>query len=951
MADYLSNGGELLTEEPPKWSEIEVSDKYKGLSNTDRRTVFGKWDDYSRKYAKQEGLWDDPDFQTGYIKKADEVSSQFNTWGDLFSDNVKLYHSVRNFLDPAIEFGARMVRGAETGTKGGVSAAYDVASKATEKYRNPYLNKTAQDAKIDIPSLTKQIEDLEGQVAKDFGGAKISNQYSPEAQNLAGLSSKLAKTRNQLAQAQAAAAGVVKEGFAGNLSRASEDLSADWQGKKSEAGEKYKGLIDAAKDSRFVMQLAESVGQSIPGTAASILNPALGLGVMYMQQYDHSKDEYAKKMEEQGKPVDSNQQAQYAHAQAFGQTPFEVVGDVALAGAVKKIFRAIPEGTLEGGVKSFGKWLGEQAKHLIAPAAGEVLITTPAQSLVQDVVSEKYGIQAPTTIGEKLAKIPEQQALALAQTVLMGGAPIGVAGIARSALSADQKTKAIETKLKAEELEQNNAPLTARALAKSTADVLVSEDPDLVSELVDQEAPEGTFVEEPTGDARFAPPAERTPEEALAAVPPTLEPAPFEVISGKEISDLESERGQILRQLEEEFEKPMTKEEALARGHPELEGQVAFNDSPEAEDLRSRLYQINGKIAAISPKISNEQQLQPASNVQPGPLGVSDEGTQQAAIPVEGTIQPAAQPIARPTAEPVLPASQPQPIAQAIPQDVAPALGEVSAVSPGVRQEVIPNEQPTQTVPQAQLLPVPYVRTDESQQFAAGVTDTAVAGQPAAAGPTIQPVAAPAVKPSSQSTASFTPEQNASHQAFIDTEPAPEVPAEAKQFSDWAQKNVPKNRPVVLYNNEGKTAVISPSPKPDRKYQVTFMDQGNEGMSEAFHDIAAQSVDEGVAEAYRRGFTNTQKYKTYERASENREAGEGSASPNLESRVGQRPGELPRSPEEVRGEVPASRGPIEIHAIDRETNSLTKVSVDPTPELLRELKVQEGIYNLLIKCL
>ncbi len=51
----------------------------------------------------------------------------------------------------------------------------------------------------------------------------------------------------------------------------------------------------------------------------------------------------------------------------------------------------------------------------------------------------------------------------------------------------------------------------------------------------------------------------------------------------------------------QEFEIRISKEDALAQGHPELEGQVPWNSESGADRARNQLYKINGLIRDLYP--------------------------------------------------------------------------------------------------------------------------------------------------------------------------------------------------------------------------------------------------------------------------------------------------------------------------------------------------------------
>ena len=315
--------------------------------------------------------------------------------------------------NPFVEFGARVTRGTDTATRGAIGASYDMVSDATRQFRNDEFGKSDQTLKADEQKLIDESNQLLAKNLEDYDPSPYS---TPKQQAIDARLSKIADALKGK-----------PESFLGSLSRASEELAQGWDENQKQAAEKYEPFIAKARDTQWGMKLADSIGQSLPGTVAAIANPAFGLSVMYAQTYDSARQEYADSMRQQGLPIDPDKMGQYAHDQAVGQTPWELAGEVKLAGALKTIFKAIPDKAVEGGAESFGKWVNKAINENAEAIAGEALITTPAQSLTQDFTAEQYGVQDKTTLSDKMAKIPGQMALAVAQAGIMGGGPTLVA--------------------------------------------------------------------------------------------------------------------------------------------------------------------------------------------------------------------------------------------------------------------------------------------------------------------------------------------------------------------------------------------------------------------------------------------------------------------------------------------------------------------------------------------
>lgn len=330
--------------------------------------------------------------------------------------------------NPFVEFGARIARGTDTATRGAIGASYDIVSDATRQFRNDEFGKSDQTLKSDEQKLIDESNQLLAKSLEDYDPSPYS---TPRQQ---AIDTRLSKISDALKGEP--------ESFIGSLSRATEDLAQGWDENQKQAEEKYEPFIAKARDTQWGMQLADSIGQSLPGTVAAIANPAFGISVMYAQTYDSARQEYADSMQSQGLPIDPDKMGQYAHDQAVGQTPWELAGEVKLAGALKAIFKAIPDKAIEGGAESFGKWVNKAIKENAEAIAGEALITTPAQSLTQDFNAEKYGVQDQTTLSDKMGKIPGRMALAVAQAGVIGGGPTLVAaGLKGRELAKAQKEK------------------------------------------------------------------------------------------------------------------------------------------------------------------------------------------------------------------------------------------------------------------------------------------------------------------------------------------------------------------------------------------------------------------------------------------------------------------------------------------------------------------------------
>ena len=229
-------------------------------------------------------------------------------------------------------------------------------------------------------------------------------------------------------RARLAAEGKVEENFLGSWSRSSEDLAGAHRERAQERQGLFSDEIVAAHDGWWVMRVADSVGQSAPGMVTSMMNPAFGLSLMYAQNFENASAEFEESMKAQGESYTPEEKERYAHTQSLYQTPWELVGDVAVGKAVRAVFESIPAGTITKGPNAFGDWLGPQLKKMGESAAGEVLVTTPAQTLGEAVVAEDAGVREGTTWQEKAGQTIDAMSVALGQVGGIGGGSMLVSG-------------------------------------------------------------------------------------------------------------------------------------------------------------------------------------------------------------------------------------------------------------------------------------------------------------------------------------------------------------------------------------------------------------------------------------------------------------------------------------------------------------------------------------------
>lgn len=410
------------------------------------------------------------------------------------------------------EFGSRVARGVELGAEDVAVGFRQQVADMFRSQQNPFVGVQPEEASEQIPQLVEQAQgtaqELESLKGQPFG------EYMASGANSAEILQRDTEAQTALRQAQEATEGQTTESFTGRLSRSAEELAQEGQERKEELVNKYSGSISPVRNQEFWMGVADSLGQSIPSTAAAVANPQFGLALMFSQTYANARDEYVVSREAQGLPVNNEEASTYATEQAVAQTPLELFGDVAIAGTIgRSLGSLIDKGASPGTVAN---WIKDRAIDLGKSAAGESLITTPSQSIAESVIAEGTGVRDQTSVGEKLATAASQIPQAAAQSLLMGGGPIAVEGTTRAGQIAldrlyDKKAgKAIILDAAAVEAENNYAPQTAQAL-QVEADKQFTNPPnseEIDETLAEEEAlrkleEEAIQVE---SDERFAPP-------------------------------------------------------------------------------------------------------------------------------------------------------------------------------------------------------------------------------------------------------------------------------------------------------------------------------------------------------------------------------------------------------------------------------------------------------------
>lgn len=456
------------------------------------------------------------------VRRAQAVSPEANAAAAEKMSAIQA-EAAANLAPPSrpVEYYNRAERGARLGVEDVRSGFYSVVENFFKDQTNPYLYQSQATAQADVPKIEARLAGLQTRreefVKGDLGPNR--DRISPYDREISTLTSQLEKAR------QATTGEPVTEGFLGSLSRASGDLAAEARQNQAAIRADYTDKqITPERDKEFWMNVADGLGRTVPTAGAAILNPYLGLAMGYTQVYSNAEQEFDQAAAQAGKPIDPAARSDYAHSQALLQTPFEIVGDLALAkvargaieGSGQALIRAIRGGDTAA-VSSFISALPQRLGQLGSAAAGETLITTPAQTVIEQKLAESAGVREPISNAQLAANTGEAMKVAAAQSLLLGGAPValetGVTTVANrlqrpTAPPVSTETAPAAAPTAPAEVPQTFTPISQPAPAalaqapRTFADLRVSvpeADPALVAEAFGPVAP-------PTPDESFAPP-------------------------------------------------------------------------------------------------------------------------------------------------------------------------------------------------------------------------------------------------------------------------------------------------------------------------------------------------------------------------------------------------------------------------------------------------------------
>ena len=386
-----------------------------------------------------------------------------------FSDTEAL-EAIRS--NPGVQTTINFVREFESGGKKITQGAEQMLAEAFRNYRNEYKDATPEQAAKAIPQLeallAKERSQLEAmragegptEAAPERGrfipgtnypmppmpggpqqtGTNIPGTSYPkpaelgtkEAQSIADI----ARMEQQLHFAKEAAQGRTAEPWRGQISRAAGAKAEEISKQDVERRQKYEGFVNKAMAEGsgyrgYMVNLGAGLGSTAPSLIAMMSGPGgvtVGTVAMATQEFQGAYDEYKDSMKQQGKPVDPDKAYTYARNKMLEQVPFEAAGNFTEAMILKNIFKEIPAALLRGdNPKLIAKYVAQQ---LSASVPAEAL-TEFQQTLSGEITAEKAGLQAPTTMEEKVAKAGQAAGLGAGQALVIGAAGT-TAGVAKA---------------------------------------------------------------------------------------------------------------------------------------------------------------------------------------------------------------------------------------------------------------------------------------------------------------------------------------------------------------------------------------------------------------------------------------------------------------------------------------------------------------------------------------
>jgi hypothetical protein len=454
--DIGKQGLETLPDdaEPVHWYDnkkrFEVdSKKYDTKLSPEQEQQFQDWVKFRKPKASEEnydlrGAWMEslqPDENGNLPDKYTKPNHPFFTENSKYAQGndkqlAGKWDEKGNFIEPEeptpgymTELASHAGRGLTTAVGQTVRGAYQFIQRMTDSGRNPYLWASKEDASKDVDRLQGELEAQKSHL-QDLGARRdlSPQEMTNRASEAYDLQEKLRRTETLLDWAKEASVGMASQGLVGDISEHNQheaEVIKDWQ----RTAERWWGKdITEARNSDFAMQLTEGLFQSAPSIAISTIpyvGPVFGLGAMFTQTVASTMDDLERQAKEKNIPFDEDTALHQSVAQASGQTPWELAGDVLVG---RKIRQAFELAILKKDKSAVGNWIKHSLIGIAESTGGEALVTTPGQYITQEAIGEAYGAD-PKSAWDYWSGMGDQMMMAGAQSIVMGGAPMFGAAI------------------------------------------------------------------------------------------------------------------------------------------------------------------------------------------------------------------------------------------------------------------------------------------------------------------------------------------------------------------------------------------------------------------------------------------------------------------------------------------------------------------------------------------
>jgi hypothetical protein len=334
----------------------------------------------------------------------------------------------------AEEFGRRVERGIAQGTYEGIAGLQHAGAAFLKPQRNVYLqDRTAEDAKGDIPKLEKELGEINirankviGTEDRDYVGHGVLPQMALDFPDLTQDAQRSVQIQKQLIDAREVASGKApSEPLGGVASRQLEEFSKYNVGRTGDVEKLYEGYILPGNNEKFWARTADMLGKAFPVVGAGIIpgvGQVTGMAMIYGQIYEGARNEALQK----GKSEDEADQ--YAANQANVQAPLMHFGNLAFARLVRAELPALIK---DADPEKLAEWLAREGKQFVK-TSGSMTAAMPMQTLADQAIAEDAGIRDKTSWEEKEKLMGTSTLDAAVQSMVFGGAHLGLSAAARA---------------------------------------------------------------------------------------------------------------------------------------------------------------------------------------------------------------------------------------------------------------------------------------------------------------------------------------------------------------------------------------------------------------------------------------------------------------------------------------------------------------------------------------